>query len=77
MSCAVPESSGILQGLKASVKARETTDSRTPTEALRSQDSKLWKKAMNEEYQAMVENDTWEIVELLLARRQSDANSCS
>lgn len=60
----VPESSGVRQGLKVSVKSKESTDPRTPTEALRSQYSSKWKTAMDEEYRALMENGTWDIVEL-------------
>ena len=39
-------------------------DPRTVREAVNSEDSKLWKKAMVEEMDALDKNDAWDIVEL-------------
>jgi hypothetical protein len=46
-------------------------DPRTVREAVNSEDSKLWKKAMVEEMDVLDKNEAWDIVELP-ARRKSD-----
>jgi hypothetical protein len=43
-------------------------DPRTVREAMNSEDSKLWKKAMVEEMDALDKNEAWDIVELLAGR---------
>jgi hypothetical protein len=44
-------------------------DPRTVREAVNSEDSKLWKKAMVEEMDALDKNEAWDIVELLAGRK--------
>jgi hypothetical protein len=44
-------------------------DPRTIREAMNSKDSKLWKKAMVEEMDALDKNEAWDIVELLAGRK--------
>jgi hypothetical protein len=44
-------------------------DPRTIREAVNSEDSKLWKKAMVEEMDALDKNEAWDIVELLAGRK--------
>ena len=51
------------QGL-AVKRQSDSGDPRTPKEALAGADAVLWKTAMNEEYLALMKNDTWELVDL-------------
>jgi hypothetical protein len=44
-------------------------DPRTVREAVNSEDSKLWKKAMVEEIDALDKNEAWDIVELPAGRK--------
>jgi hypothetical protein len=44
-------------------------DPRTVREAVNSEDSKLWKKAMVEEMDALDKNEAWDIVELPAGRK--------
>jgi hypothetical protein len=44
-------------------------DPKTVREAVNSEDSKLWKKAMVEEMDALDKNEAWDIVELLSGRK--------
>jgi hypothetical protein len=44
-------------------------DPRTVTEAMNSEDSKLWKKVMVEEMDALDKNEAWDIVELPAGRK--------
>jgi hypothetical protein len=52
-------------------------DPRTVREAVNSEDSKLWKKAMVEEMDALDKNEAWDIVELPAGRKLLVANGCS
>jgi hypothetical protein len=44
-------------------------DPRTVMEAMNSEDSKIWKKAMVEEMDALDKNEAWDIVELPAGRK--------
>jgi hypothetical protein len=44
-------------------------DPRTVREAVNSKDSKLWKKAMVEEMDALDKNEAWDLVELSTRRK--------
>jgi hypothetical protein len=52
-------------------------DPRTVREAVNSEDSKLWKKAMVEEMDALDKNEAWDIVELPAGRKSVGRNGCS
>jgi hypothetical protein len=43
-------------------------DPRTVREVVDSEDGKLWKKAMDEEIEALDNNEAWDLVELLIGR---------
>ena len=45
-------------------------------EALESRLSKSWKEAADSEYQSLIENETWELMELPNGRNQLDVNGC-
>lgn len=45
-------------------KASEAVDPLTAEEALNGHDSQSWKKVMQEEYQSLIENNTWELTDL-------------
>jgi hypothetical protein len=51
-------------------------DPRTVREAVNSEDSKLWKKAMVEEMDALDKNEAWDIVELPAGRKLLVENGC-
>jgi hypothetical protein len=44
-------------------------DPRTVREAMNSEDSKLWKKAMVEEMDALDKNEAWDLFELSVGRK--------
>jgi hypothetical protein len=48
----------------------------TVREAMNSEDSKLWKKAMVEEMDALDKNEAWDIVEFPVGRKLLVANGC-
>lgn len=47
-------------------------DPETVTEALNSPDKSMWMKAMREEYESLVKNDTWTVVDLPQGQRVLD-----
>lgn len=49
-------------------KAIDITEPQTVMEAIRSPQSQQWKTAMKEEYDSLMSNDTWELVELPVNR---------
>ena len=51
-------------------------DPRTVREAVNSEDSKLWKKVMVEEMDALDKNEAWDIVELSAGRKILVENGC-
>jgi hypothetical protein len=52
-------------------------DPRIVSEAVNSEDSKLWKKAMVEQMDALDKNEAWNIVELPAGRNRLVENGCS
>ena len=52
------------QGLVTMDNAAGYSDPRTPAEALKGAKSQEWMDAMDDEYRSLVENGTWELVEL-------------
>ena len=57
--------SNVKHGLKASKgSTKKSSDPRTLTEAMRSNEADLWRTAMGEELQALMDNNTWELVQL-------------
>lgn len=52
------------QGLVTRDKPSGGDDPRTPSETLQGQKSQHWKEAMDDEFRSLVDNDTWELVEL-------------
>jgi hypothetical protein len=51
-------------------------DPRTVREAVNSEDSKLWKKAMVEEMDALDKNEAWDILSCQLEENLLVANGC-
>lgn len=64
-----PGTSGEQQGLAARCQPPPGGDPRTRTEAMNGPKAKLWKQAMDDEYRSLIENDTWELVELPADRK--------
>ena len=73
-----PIISSIKQRLRSWTKGKEVSnvamldDFKDPTtfkEALKSKDSKEWLKAMNQEYDSLIKNNTWELVDLPEGRK--------
>lgn len=61
----------VQQGLAVSKRHTtiKTSDPETPAEALHSAEAFQWKAAMDEEYRALLENETWELVQLPPGKR--------
>ena len=60
-----PGTSGTQQGLKATKAFPEKMcDPRTRVEALRSTNAAMWQTAMDEEFQSLIHNGTWELCDL-------------
>lgn len=57
------------QGLVTRDRPSGGDDPRTPSEALQGPKSQHWKEAMGDEFRSLVDNDTWELVELPLNRK--------
>ena len=53
-----------LVGLAARRQPTKGRDPVTPAEAMKRDDAKLWKDAMDDEYRSLMENGTWELVQL-------------
>lgn len=62
------ETSRLQQGLVAKYH-RHCSDPRTVAEARRGPDAALWENAMDEEYRALMDNGTWDLVELPANRK--------